>query len=109
MAKGKLAIGALLGAAAGFLTGILVAPKSGKETRQDIKTSANKAKDATLEKADELKVKAKGAAADVSGKAKNVADDVSAKAEEIKGRVEQAVDGAQKGFNKKPKTTTKKK
>lgn len=108
MAKGKLALGALIGAAAGFVTGILVAPKSGKETRQDIKAGANKAKDATLDKAEELKGKAKGVASDVSGKAKHVADDVTAKAEEIKGRVEQAVDGAQKGFNKKPKTTKKK-
>ncbi len=40
----KLAIGALVGAAAGFVAGILTAPKSGKETRQDIKNTANKAK-----------------------------------------------------------------
>lgn len=33
----KFAVGAVIAAAAGFVTGILTAPKSGKETRQDIK------------------------------------------------------------------------
>lgn len=38
----KLAIGALIGAAAGLVVGILTAPKSGKETRKDIKETAGK-------------------------------------------------------------------
>lgn len=38
----KLAIGALVGAAAGLVAGFLTAPKSGKETRQDIKDTAGK-------------------------------------------------------------------
>ncbi len=38
----KLAIGALVGAAVGFTAGILTAPKSGKETRKDIKNTAGK-------------------------------------------------------------------
>ncbi len=33
----KFAIGAIIAAAAGYVAGILTAPKSGKETRQDIK------------------------------------------------------------------------
>lgn len=39
MAKssGKWALGALFAAIAGYLAGILTAPKSGKETRQDLK------------------------------------------------------------------------
>ncbi len=41
---GKYAIGALLAAAAGYVAGILTAPKSGKETRQDIKDAAIKAR-----------------------------------------------------------------
>ncbi len=36
----KLAIGTLIAGAAGFLAGILTAPKSGKETRADIKEVA---------------------------------------------------------------------
>lgn len=36
----KWALGALFAALAGFVTGILTAPKSGKDTRDDIKTAA---------------------------------------------------------------------
>ncbi len=39
----KFALGAAIGAAAGFVTGILLAPKSGKETRADLKNGATKA------------------------------------------------------------------
>lgn len=38
---GKLAIGAAIAAAAGYIAGLLTAPKSGKETRADIKKKAN--------------------------------------------------------------------
>lgn len=40
----KVAMGAVIAGLAGYVAGILTAPKSGKETRQDIKNSANKAK-----------------------------------------------------------------
>lgn len=36
----RLALGTVFAAAAGYVTGILTAPKSGKETRQDIKDAA---------------------------------------------------------------------
>ncbi len=39
-----IATGALLAAGAGYLTGILTAPKSGKETRHDIAKNASKAR-----------------------------------------------------------------
>lgn len=38
----NFAIGAAVAGVAGYLAGILTAPKSGKETRQDIKTEVNK-------------------------------------------------------------------
>ena len=38
----KWAIGALIAATAGFIAGILTAPKSGKETREDIRDTANR-------------------------------------------------------------------
>jgi len=38
----KFAVGTAVAAAAGYVAGILTAPKSGKETRQDIKTNAQK-------------------------------------------------------------------
>lgn len=45
-----LAIGGLLAAAAGFITGILLAPKSGRQTREDIKqTASNLSESASIE------------------------------------------------------------
>ena len=40
----KWALAAVLAGAAGYVAGILTAPKSGKETRKDIKDAASKAK-----------------------------------------------------------------
>lgn len=40
----KIAVGAVLAAAAGYVAGVLTAPKSGKETRKDIKDTAVKTK-----------------------------------------------------------------
>jgi gas vesicle protein len=40
----KFAFGALIAVAAGYVTGILTAPKSGRETRTDVKNAAVKAK-----------------------------------------------------------------
>lgn len=39
----KFAIGTVIAAAAGYVAGILTAPKSGKDTRKDIKNTATKA------------------------------------------------------------------
>ena len=41
----KLAIGAIVGAIAGLAAGVLTAPKSGRETRDDIKKKAEEMKD----------------------------------------------------------------
>ena len=40
----KLAIGALIAGAAGYIAGILTAPKSGKQTRDDIASKADEVK-----------------------------------------------------------------
>jgi len=120
MAKGKLALGALIGAAAGFISGVLLAPKSGKETRDEIKKDALKAK-ATAEKevkeatakvkaeATKLKNEATKTADEVYGKAKVVAKDVTTKAKEIKGHFEEAAKDSKKTLAAKPKATPKKK
>ncbi len=45
MGKGKnFAVGALIAGAVGYVAGVLTAPKSGKETRQDIQEAAVKTK-----------------------------------------------------------------
>jgi gas vesicle protein len=55
----KIAVGALLAGAVGYLTGILTAPKSGKQTREDIADKAVDIKesieDQLIEINDELK------------------------------------------------------
>lgn len=38
----KFALGAIIAGAAGYVAGVLTAPKSGKETRQDIKETASR-------------------------------------------------------------------
>ncbi len=45
MNKGRFAIGALIGAAAGVVAGLLTAPKSGRETRADLQTKAMELKE----------------------------------------------------------------
>jgi len=109
MAKGKLAIGAVITAAAAFIGGVLLAPKSGKETRAEIKKDALKVKDVAVNEAEELKGKATDVANDVSFKVKEVSDDVIAKAKEVKGHFDKAVEGSQKTLSTKPSTATKKK
>ncbi|MEI6053963.1 MAG: YtxH domain-containing protein [Candidatus Saccharibacteria bacterium] len=98
MKKGKFALGALIGAAAGLVAGIITAPKSGKETRADIKKKAIQAKDMAIKdakfvagKADEIIDQAKVTAKDISKEAKNDITD-------LKERADYAIKGAKKGF-----------
>jgi len=124
MAKGKLALGALIGAAAAFVGGVLLAPKSGKETRNDIKKDALKLKGdvekevkATTAKvkaeATKLKGEATKTADEVYAKAKVAAKDVTTKAKTVKGNFEKAANDSKKTLAAKPavkpKTTPKKK
>src|SRR3989344_2209599 len=51
----KIAVGALLAGAFGYLTGILTAPKSGKETRDDIAEKASELKDEGVEQLQDLR------------------------------------------------------
>ena len=57
MSKGKFVLGAVLGAAAGVGAGLLTAPKSGKETRTDLKKKAHELKQDAATKGDELRAK----------------------------------------------------
>ncbi|MBO4854800.1 YtxH domain-containing protein [Candidatus Saccharibacteria bacterium] len=41
--NGKFFLGAVCGAIAGAIAGVVLAPKSGKETREDIKAASDKA------------------------------------------------------------------
>ncbi len=107
MTKSKIALGAVVGAVAGFVTGILVAPKSGKETREEIKNGALKTKDDVAVSVEKAKEMTREKTQEVKAKAGEIVDDVSSQATELKARTEQAVEGAKKGFSKKPKTAKK--
>jgi gas vesicle protein len=87
--KGKLGIGLIIGAVAGAIAGFLTAPKSGKETRDDIKRRAGQAKDEAGKRVDEAKQKA----GEVAEEAKKTVD-------RAKNVAENAVEGVKGGFNK---------
>lgn len=87
--KGKFGIGLIVGAIAGAVAGFLTAPKSGKETRDDIKRRAGQAKEETGKRVDE----AKQMAEEVAGEAKKSVD-------RIKHVAESAAEGVKGGFTK---------
>lgn len=51
----KIAVTAILGTLAGAVAGVLLSPKSGKETRKDIQDAANKIKKQVAQKVSKLK------------------------------------------------------
>ena len=105
MAKGKkFGLGILIGAIAGVATGLLTAPKSGKETRQDLKdkageikgTAERKLKDAHKE-LDKLSNDAKSKAKELQGKAKDEMNSYAGKADDLKERVKRAITSIKSG------------
>jgi gas vesicle protein len=118
----KVAIGTVIAAGAGYLAGILTAPKSGKETRKDIKittekgiAAAEKILKKTYSQLSETTVKAKVQVKKLSGAAKkdlqnaiDFADKAKKKAGEILSDVhegkptdknlEKALEESQKAF-----------
>lgn len=54
MNKGKFVLGTVIGAAAGVVAGLLTAPKSGEETRADLKAKAAELKEEAERRAGSL-------------------------------------------------------
>ncbi len=102
MSKGKVVLGTMFGAVAGFVAGVLTAPKSGKQTRADVKDAAKKAKDTVVEDITKARAMGEEKAQELKTKAEGVVEDVTEKAHDLKARTEQAVDAAKKGFHKTP-------
>lgn len=84
----RLATSTVIALAAGYVAGILTAPKSGKETRQDIKNSANKA----INEAEKRLKRLHTELADLLGQAKAKLKTSSGKARE---QLEAAIQSAQ--------------
>jgi len=87
----KLAIGAAVAGAAGYLAGILTAPKSGKETRDDIASTAQKGiteAEKELKKLhtelDKVLGEAKSRSGDLSGRTQKELNDLMTKAKDTK-------------------------
>ena len=79
-------------AAAGFAAGILTAPKSGKETRADIKKKAGELKTATVKTAKKAQAAAKDGAEAVKVGAHKVGDVVAGTARTVKADAEKVGD-----------------
>lgn len=100
----KIAIGAAIAAAAGYLTGLLTAPKSGKETRDDIKNTAVKGKNEAEKELKKLHtelndllgdVKEKGS--DLSGKTAKELKDLADKASAAKEKTREVLSALHEG------------
>lgn len=85
----KWALGAILAAIGGYVTGILTAPKSGKETRQDIKDEAVK-----------LKVEAEKKLKELHTELDNVIGEGHKKAGELKSNAKAALSSAEAAKDK---------
>ncbi len=101
---GKWAAGALAAGAIGYVAGVLTAPKSGKETRKDIKNAANKARTEAERKLKVVladlnlrlsEVKAKGAK--LTGRAKEEYEKALASAIIAKDKVREALSALHDG------------
>ncbi len=105
MGKGKnFAIGALVAGAAGYIAGILTAPKSGKETREDIKEVAVKTKREAEKRLKELYSdledlieKGRKAADKMSDKARDEWDKAVATAVDAKEKVREVLSALHEG------------
>lgn len=80
---------AIIGAAAaGVVAGILVAPKSGKETREDLRKKAEEMGKTAQKQADQAKLAAKDSAESIKQGAHKVSDAAVETARGVKGNVE---------------------
>lgn len=113
MAKGKkFGLGVVIGAVAGVVAGLLTAPKSGKETRQDIKNKASEVKGVAERKLKDahkelgkLSDQAKKKAGELKGKARDEMNELSKKADQLKAKVKEAITSIKSGEDEEDDAT----
>ncbi len=100
----KFALGTLFAAAAGYIAGILTAPKSGKETREDIKETAIKGKAEAEKQLKKLHTelntvigKAKDEASSIKGKAREELDAAISKSFAVKEKAREVLSSVHEG------------
>jgi gas vesicle protein len=100
----RFIFGTIIAAISGYLAGILTAPKSGKETRKDIKTAAvqtAKASEKQLKRLqaeiDKAQAEAKTVLAKLSGKAKVGLNEAITNADDAKSKIKQVLSAASSG------------
>jgi gas vesicle protein len=100
----RFALGTLFAAVAGYIAGILTAPKSGKETRAEIKDTATKSVNEAEKQLKKLHTElnkvinqAKGEADSVKGKAREEVDAAIAKTMAVKEKARQVLSALHEG------------
>jgi gas vesicle protein len=100
----RLAVGSSMAAVAGYLAGILTAPKSGQATRQDIKKTANKGVGAAEKELKNLHTDldkalqdARVAGAKAGTKAKQELNELVAKAKDAKEKSREIISAVREG------------
>lgn len=100
----KLAVGAAVAGAAGYLAGLLTAPKSGRETREDIKKAAGQGVTEAEKQLKNLHTdlgkaidEAKEKGGDLGGKAQKELKDLANKAKDTKEKVREVLSAIHEG------------
>lgn len=93
----KLALGSTLAAAAGYVAGVLTAPKSGKATRSDIKGLADKDVKKLHAELDQLVKDAKAASSKASTKSKKEISELVDKAKDAKEKAREVASAIHEG------------
>ncbi|MCA9318824.1 YtxH domain-containing protein [Candidatus Saccharibacteria bacterium] len=101
---GKVAIGAAITAVAGYLAGVLTAPKSGKETREELKVKAGETYGAAEKELKQLHTELNASLSeaaskikDLSGKASKALDEAVSKGKVAKEKAREALTGLHEG------------
>ena len=104
----KFLLGAVVGAVAGAVTALLTTPKSGKETREAIKSTASDISQSALRDARKLEgelnkriSESKKALPHLTGEAKDQLEVLLKEAASAKNRALRSIDGLKKGSKKK--------
>jgi gas vesicle protein len=105
----RLALGAIVGGAAGYLAGVLTAPKSGAQTRKDLTNKAGEVKDSAEEQlestVDELNSalkSVKGKSLALNAKAREEFDETVVKAKDAQNKASQVLKALKAGEAEDP-------